>query len=267
MRQGLIALVIVVMVVVGIRQWNPTQAQETTTLPLVYTSDKSGSYGIYAVNQTEAILDSAANETDPALSPDGQSIAFVSDFDGDFDLYLIRIDGTGGRALTNNDFQERQPRWVSDTLIVYAAYVNNQWDLFQINIESGIVTQLTDDPAAEVGPDFSTEGSVSVPAGPDATVNADQINIRQSPGTGAAVVTSATQGQALTITGRLATNEWVQVVTANGTSGWAFASLLTINIDLNTVPILNVGVVNPPQPTNPPSATSTPRPAGTQSVN
>lgn len=265
MRRWIVIFVTAALVIGGLNHWNHTQAQDTPPpAPIIYTSDTSGSYGLYVVNQPQAILDSEANETDPALSPNRQLIVFASDFDGDFDLYLIQPDGTGGRALTTNDTPERQPRWISDNLVVYAAYVNDKWDLFQVDIDTGAISQLTNDSAAEVGPSFDgTTSSTTASTEPDATVSADRLNIRENPGTGAGIVTSVVQGDALTITGRLANNEWVQVVTPNGLTGWAYTSLLTINIDLNGVPVLNVGVVAPP--TQPPAA-PTNQPQGTPSV-
>lgn len=272
MRRWIVIFVTAALVIGGLNHWNHTQAQDTPPpAPIIYTSDTSGSYGLYVVNQPQAILDSEANETDPALSPNGQLIVFASDFDGDFDLYLIQPDGTGGRALTTNDTPERQPRWISDNLVVYAAYVNDKWDLFQVDIDTGAISQLTNDSAAEVGPSFDgTTSSTTASTEPDATVSADRLNIRENPGTGAGIVTSVVQGDALTITGRLATNEWVQVVTPNGLVGWAYTSLLAINIDLNSVPVLDVGVIAPPtqppaQPTQPPAA-PTNQPQGTPSV-
>jgi Tol biopolymer transport system component len=39
---------------------------------------------------------------DPAWSPDGRSIAFVSDRDGRYEVYLMNADGSGTRRLTED---------------------------------------------------------------------------------------------------------------------------------------------------------------------
>jgi TolB protein len=47
----------------------------------------------------------------PAWSPDGAWIAYASDADGDFDIYLIRPDGREKRQITNTAGQELSVGW------------------------------------------------------------------------------------------------------------------------------------------------------------
>ncbi|HXF85028.1 MAG TPA: hypothetical protein VNK49_06525 [Anaerolineales bacterium] len=59
---------------------------------------------------------SGGNSQGPSFSPDGQWVAFTAYFDhyGDdhgCEIYLIRIDGSSLRRLTNNDYCDYQPRW------------------------------------------------------------------------------------------------------------------------------------------------------------
>lgn len=60
---------------------------------------------------------------DPAWSPDGRRIAFVSTADGNPDIYTMRPDGTGVRQLTKNDFVfDEAPNWSPDgTHIVFTS--------------------------------------------------------------------------------------------------------------------------------------------------
>ncbi|MCK6539115.1 MAG: hypothetical protein L6Q26_03565 [Anaerolineales bacterium] len=56
------------------------------------------------------------NSQGPSFSPDGKWVAFTAYFDnyGDdhgCELYVIRVDGTDLRRLTNNDYCDYQPRW------------------------------------------------------------------------------------------------------------------------------------------------------------
>lgn len=56
------------------------------------------------------------NSQGPSISPDGQWIAFTSYFDkyGDLhgcEIYIMRVDGSDMRRLTNNDYCDYQPRW------------------------------------------------------------------------------------------------------------------------------------------------------------
>jgi TolB protein len=47
----------------------------------------------------------------PAWSPDGTTIAFVSNGDGNFEIYSMNADGTGVRRLTNDPPMDIHPAW------------------------------------------------------------------------------------------------------------------------------------------------------------
>ena len=47
----------------------------------------------------------------PAFSPDGRRIAFNSNRDNNNDLYVVNVDGTGLRRLTNNPAIDTSPTW------------------------------------------------------------------------------------------------------------------------------------------------------------
>jgi len=58
------------------------------------------------------------NSQGPSISPDGKWVTFTAYFDhyGDdngCEIYIIRVDGTDLRRLTNNDYCDYQPRWGS----------------------------------------------------------------------------------------------------------------------------------------------------------
>jgi uncharacterized protein YraI len=92
---------------------------------------------------------------------------------------------------------------------------------------------------------------------PDAIVRNDVINVRTQPGEGAPILTSVPRDTPLALTGRLPDNSWVRVRVPDGREGWVLAALLEINIDLNTVPVINAEIIRPP---NPPTFTPVPIP-------
>jgi len=51
------------------------------------------------------------NNLSPSWSPDGNYIVFSSNRDGDYDLYIIRTDGTDLTQLTNEPGDETSPAW------------------------------------------------------------------------------------------------------------------------------------------------------------
>ena len=56
----------------------------------------------------------------PAWSPDGKSIAFASNKDGEFNIYTINPDGTDLKRITTQTGNELEPNWSPDSkTIVY----------------------------------------------------------------------------------------------------------------------------------------------------
>ena len=53
-------------------------------------------------------------DTEPAWAPDGERIAFVSDRDGDEEIEVMNVDGTGRMQLTQNDVIDWHPTWSPD---------------------------------------------------------------------------------------------------------------------------------------------------------
>ena len=51
---------------------------------------------------------------DPAWSPDGRKLAFVSDRDGNSEVYVMNADGSGQRNLTRNPAYDADPAWSPD---------------------------------------------------------------------------------------------------------------------------------------------------------
>ena len=52
-----------------------------------------------------------ALDFDPAWSPDGSHIAFTSNRDRNFEIYVMNSDGSGQTRLTNNDAWEGSASW------------------------------------------------------------------------------------------------------------------------------------------------------------
>ena len=50
----------------------------------------------------------------PAWSPDGKQIAFVSPRDGDDEIFVVNVDGSDLRQITDNSEKDASPTWSSD---------------------------------------------------------------------------------------------------------------------------------------------------------
>ncbi|MFW9998466.1 MAG: TolB family protein, partial [Candidatus Odinarchaeota archaeon] len=107
-------------------------------------------------------LTSASEDTAPALSPDGQKIAFMSSRDGNWEIYLVNADGSGLQRLTDDPADDGLPTWSPDGQVL--AFVSNRdgsWAVWAITPNGQDQRQL-----------FVMEGS------PDGLVGADVYTSR-----------------------------------------------------------------------------------------
>ena len=97
----------------GRSDWSPQN------LIVTYSGD-AWKREIFAMNldgsNQRQISPPGGNSQGPSFSPDGQWIAFTAYFDHFNDIhgceiYIMRVDGSNLRRLTNNDYCDYQPRW------------------------------------------------------------------------------------------------------------------------------------------------------------
>ena len=114
--------------------WSPDGSR------IAFDSNRSGSFDIWTMaadgsGAVDLTANSSAYEADPSWSPDGSRIAFTSDrrSRGDFDLYVMRRDGSHVRRLTRGRRDDLQPSWSPDgTQIAFVSSRDGDFDLFTI---------------------------------------------------------------------------------------------------------------------------------------
>src|SRR5207249_1446955 len=101
-----------------------------------------------------------ADEFLPSWSPDGTSIVFVSNRDGNPEIYRMQADGSGETRLTNDKSFDSGPDWSPDgTKIVFFSDRTGNSDLYVMNADGSGVTRLTRDRAFfDVDPAWSPDG-------------------------------------------------------------------------------------------------------------
>ena len=86
-------------------------------------------------------------------SPSGDRIAFTSDRDGDYEIYVMNSDGTNLTKVTENSDDDSDPTWSPDGQKV--AFVSNRDGNDEIYIKSsdgtGYPQRITDDPGVPTG--------------------------------------------------------------------------------------------------------------------
>ncbi len=78
-------------------------------------------------------LTTLGNNEDPAWSPDGTRIAFVSDRAGPFDLYVMNADGSGQTRLTFETLDAHHPAWSPDGTRIAFDGNNPSQDIVVVN--------------------------------------------------------------------------------------------------------------------------------------
>lgn len=147
------------------------------------------------------------------------------------------------------------------TLKLSALQQPSQWGLALLKLQADIPntlpgqavtmmlfgdTQIQDAPQS-AAPAAPTPTPVTLLATPKSNGN-----VRSGPGTSNGVVGSLHGGTAITADGRNATNDWLHVTLADGSTGWAAASLLTVTGDISTLPVLSNSDTSAATPALPP---------------
>ena len=97
-----------------------------------------------------------AMEESPAWSPDGSRIAFMSDRDGNFEIYVMNADGSGPTRLTKNPESDAYPVWSADgSRIAFQSERDGNYEVYVMNADGSRQTNLTDNPAGDGNPTWS----------------------------------------------------------------------------------------------------------------
>ena len=130
---------------------------------LVVSSNRDGNWEIYVVQpgtgEMKNLTDDKAADTDPAWSPDGKRIAFVSDRDGGREIWAMNPDGTDLQQLTKKTGGCTNLRWSPDgKQIVFVGTKGGKENVYTADVGTGKVAQLTDNPLPSKQPAWSPDG-------------------------------------------------------------------------------------------------------------
>lgn len=107
-----------------------------------------------------------ANDETPSFSPHGDAVAFTSARDGVSKIYVVGLDGSGSRAVTDGaDGGDVEPSWSPDgRKIVFVRGTSSKHDLMVIDFDKGngptkLLAGTDDDPARAGAPAWSPDGA------------------------------------------------------------------------------------------------------------
>jgi len=96
----------------------------------------------------------------PCLSPDGSKIAFISNRDGNYELYIMDMDGSNPLRQTQNSAYDFSPSWSPDgSKIAFCSYAEGNGDIYIMDSDGTNLFPITSDPADDTEPDWSPDGN------------------------------------------------------------------------------------------------------------
>lgn len=134
-------------------------AQESRSL--LYTVDEDRNLEIVVARDgAQAELSrNASDDFDPAWSPDGTRIAFVSNRGGDYDIYTMDASGGSVTRVTDAQGLDTNPSWSPDgTELAYVHESARSLEIFTVAAAGGTPRQLTNNDVVDIQPDWSPDG-------------------------------------------------------------------------------------------------------------
>ncbi len=135
---------------------------------IVFTSRRDGNDEIYiadlALANPQRLTNASSNDTRPALSPSGTTVAFVSSRSGAPRVWLMDADGANPRVVDTGSptfVPEGSPSWSpGGDRIAFTSTRTNTSQVFVMAAAGGPATQLSRESGGAFGTAWSTEGTV-----------------------------------------------------------------------------------------------------------
>ena len=146
-------------------KWSPDNKK------LAFISDRAGNQDIYVIEREvedglcesdadpqlgfHQLTDTEGSESDISWSPDGRQILFVSERDGNSEIYVMDSSGNNQVRLTQNDKTDKQPVWSPDGKnIAFVSDLDGDYDIFIMNSKGEDQKRLTNNDASDLNPSW-----------------------------------------------------------------------------------------------------------------
>ncbi|MEE9141653.1 MAG: DPP IV N-terminal domain-containing protein [Gammaproteobacteria bacterium] len=115
--------------------------------------------GWIVASDAERLMNAAWNDFAPALSADGSTLVFVSDREGNRDLWRLDIGNQRPVQITSGSSQDDQPDWSPDgNHIAFFSDRNGNNDIWIVPADGGTPIAVTNDRAGDTNPYWSPDG-------------------------------------------------------------------------------------------------------------
>lgn len=145
--------------IVFVRQIHGQGKKNPTTTDL-YVVDPSSPASEIPLDEP---VNSSALERYPAWSPDGKKLAFVSNRDGDSEIFVYDFTSSVLEQVTNNSSEDSYPSWSPDgSSLVFTHKSKQKSDIYTIDLATKTTTQVTNtNNVDEADPTWSAQDKIA----------------------------------------------------------------------------------------------------------
>ncbi|WP_455368659.1 CFI-box-CTERM domain-containing protein [[Eubacterium] cellulosolvens] len=125
-----------------------------------------------------------------AFPGDNGKIAFASDRDGDYEIYIMDADGSNVIQLTSNSVDDWAPAWSPNgSKIAFTHEIDSDLEIYVMNSNGSGITRLTNSSGVDDNPTWSSDGS-KIAFDSERSGNQTEIYIMNIDGTNQTVITN-----------------------------------------------------------------------------
>lgn len=107
------------------------------------------------------LIDLNVQGINPKWSPDGQFITYASNTTGNYEIYIMRGDGSDRVPLTAREAVDVEPAWSPDgRFVVFTSNENRNWNLWMVKPDGTGLSQITSHERFEGGPMWAVDGYI-----------------------------------------------------------------------------------------------------------
>lgn len=127
----------------------------------LYVSEQHHRAGIYAMHVADRQPRRLVEGPGYAVpSPDARRAAYLSNQDGDWDLFTLDLETESEQPITENDASDFAPAWSPDGgSLLFMSQQDGNWNVYLAHLEDRSVIPLTNHPADDTAPQWSPDGS------------------------------------------------------------------------------------------------------------
>ena len=119
-------------------------------------------FGAAVLQSARRLTRDDSNEYGIAWSPDGSQMAFVSDRDRNYEIYVLDTSGVNQniRRITNDLAPDLSPTWSPDSQwLAFASERHGSSEIYVVSANGGEPRRLTDNAARNIQPSWSPDGA------------------------------------------------------------------------------------------------------------